>query len=195
MKRILTIVVLIFSFMFVMAQTPNNHLTFKGIPITGTLESFAQKLVAKGFEKKDSDKTYVELEGEFAGYSGCRIRVYRNPNRNIVYRVAVFLPDENSWAILEKEYNHFKNMLTNKYGEPASHSETFKEGVSTFNDYAKMLSLKAGNCDYCSQWKVDNGYIEVNIVSMSDTYYGYIRLFYYDKINSALADRALEDDL
>ena len=43
MKRLLTIVAFIFSFMFVMAQTPNNHLTFKGIPITGTVESFAQK--------------------------------------------------------------------------------------------------------------------------------------------------------
>ena len=51
MKRILTIAVFIFSFMFVMAQTPNNHLTFKGIPITGTLESFAQKMEAKGLKK------------------------------------------------------------------------------------------------------------------------------------------------
>ncbi len=195
MKRILTIAVFIFSFMFVMAQTPNNHLTFKGIPITGTVESFVEKLVAKGLKKRDSYQTYVELEGEFAGYSECRIRVYRNPNRNVVYKVFVILPEENLWAILEKEYNHFKNMLTNKYGEPASHSETFKEGVSTFSGYAKMSSLRAGNCDYWAEWKVENGYIEVNIASMSDTYYGYIRLFYYDKINSALADRALEDDL
>ena len=51
MKRLLTIVAFIFSFMFVMAQTPNKHLTFKGIPITGTLESFAQKMEAKGFKK------------------------------------------------------------------------------------------------------------------------------------------------
>ena len=51
MKRLLTIVAFIFSFMFVMAQTPNNHLTFMGIPITGTLESFAQKMEAKGFKK------------------------------------------------------------------------------------------------------------------------------------------------
>ena len=51
MKRLLTIVAFIFSFMFVVAQTPNKHLTFKGIPITGTLENFAQKLEAKGFEK------------------------------------------------------------------------------------------------------------------------------------------------
>ena len=102
MKRLLTIVAFIFSFMFVMAQTPNNHLTFKGIPITGTVESFAQKLVSKGFKKIDSDKTSVVFEGEFAGYSGCRICVCKNSNRNIVYQVAVDFPTEDSWSRLEK---------------------------------------------------------------------------------------------
>ena len=195
MKRILTIAVFIFSFMFVMAQTPNKHLTFKGIPITGTLESFAQKLVAKGFRKIYSDKKAVVFEGEFAGYSGCEIYVHKVPNRNIVHKVAVVLPEKSSWARLEEEYNKFKDMLTNKYGESPLHSETFKEGASTVNDDAKMLSLKEGNCDYWTQWEVDNGAILVYISSISDTYKGDIRLIYFDKINDALADKAKEDDL
>ena len=128
MKRLLTIVAFIFSFMFVMAQTPNNHLTFKGIPITGTLENFAQKLEAKGFEKKYSDKTSVEFEGEFAEYSECEIYIYKVPNQNIVHKVVVFFPEESSWEDLEKEYNQCKGMLTNKYGKPISCSETFKRG-------------------------------------------------------------------
>jgi len=195
MKRLLTIVAFIFSFMFVMAQTPNKHLTFKGIPITGTLENFAQKMEAKGLKKTFSGEIGAEFEGVFAGYSECKIYVIKIPNRNIVHKVVVFLPPKSSWARLEEEYNQFKGMLTNKYGEPALQSETFKEGTSVVSDLSKMSSLKAGNCDYWAEWKVENGYIEVNIGSMSDTYYGYIRLFYYDKINSALADRALEDDL
>ena len=195
MKRILTIAVFIFSFMFVMAQTPNNHLTFKGIPITGTLENFAQKMEAKGFRKIDSDKTCVVLEGEFAGYSGCKICAFRIPNRNIVSGVAVSVPEKDSWANLEEDYNQFKNMLTNKYGEPTSHSETFKEGASTFNDEAKMSSLKEGNCDYWAEWKVDNGDIKVKIDFISDIDKGYISLIYFDKINDALADKAFKDDL
>ena len=195
MKRILTIAVFIFSFMFVMAQTSNNHLTFKGIPITGTVENFAQKLGAKGFEKKYSDKSCVGFEGEFAGYSGCKIYVFKVPNRNIVHKVAVAFPKESSWANLEKEYNQFKDMLTNKYGEPSWYSETFKEGASTFNDYAKMESLKEGNCYYWKQWEVKNGSIKVRIVSIPDTYDGCIGLVYSDKINDALAKKAQEDDL
>ena len=195
MKRILTIAVFIFSFMFVMAQTPNNHLTFKGIPITGTLENFARELGAKGFENIYSDKSCVGFKGEFAGYSGCNIYVFKVPNRNIVYRVGVCLPEKSSWERLEEEYNKFKGMLTSKYGEPALHSEIFKEGALTFNDAAKMSSLKAGNCDYWAEWVADNGDIKMQIFSIPDTYDGYICLTYFDKINDALAQKAQKDDL
>ena len=195
MKRILTIVAFIFSFMFVMAQTPNNHLTFKGIPITGTIENFARELGAKGFEKILSNKLGVVFKGEFAGYSGCRIYVYKIPNRNIIYQVDVAFPEESSWAYLEKEYYKLKDMLTNKYGEPDLHSETFKEGALTFSDAAKMSSLKEGNCDYWTEWKVDKGYIQVKIVPTYDTDDGYIRLGYIDEINCALAKKAKADDL
>ena len=195
MKRLLTIVAFIFSFMFVMAQTPNNHLTFKGIPITGTLENFAQKLGAKGFEKKYSDKRIIGFEGEFAGYSGCKILVYKIPNRNIVHKVAVCFPKESSWAGLEKEYYKLKGMLTNKYGEPALQSETFKKEASTVNDDAKMSSLKEENCDYYSNWKVDNGNIQVSIIPVFNDDDGQIVLIYFDGINDALADKAKEDDL
>ena len=195
MKRLLTIVAFIFSFMFVMAQTPNKHLTFKGIPITGTLESFAQKMEAKGFRKIYSDKMGVGFEGEFAGYSGCNIYVIKVPNRNVVHKVIVCFPKESSWAGLEKEYYKFKGMLTNKYGEPHLHFEIFKEGASTFNNDAKMSSLKEGNCHYLAEWKVKNGIIQVQIVSRPYTYDGYIWLTYFDKINDALVQKAQKDDL
>ena len=195
MKRLLTIVAFIFSFMFVMAQIPNKHLTFKGIPITGTLENFAQELEAKGFKKIYSGENLIGFEGDFAGYPGCKIAVSKIPNRKIVDRVDVFFPTESSWARLEEQYNQFKDMLTNKYGEPASHSETFKKRASTFSDAAKMRLLKEGNCDYWTQWEVDNGDIQVQIASKDDTDGGNIRIIYFDKINEALADIAKADDL
>ena len=181
--------------MFIMAQTSNNHLTFKGIPITGTVENFAQKLGAKGFKKVFSNKDAVVFEGEFAGYSGCTIYVLKVPNRNIVYRVGVFFPKESSWARLEEEYNQFKDILTNKYGDPTLYSEKFKEGALTFNDDAKMSSLKEGNGAYWSAWKVDNGTIYMEIFTTLDENDGRILLIYFDKINCALADKATENDL
>ena len=183
MKRLLTIAAFIFSFMFVMAQTPNNHLTFKGIPITGTVENFAQELEAKGFKYVYSGKITSEFEGVFAGYPKSLIFVYKIPNRNIVYKVVVVLPEKSSWANLEKEYYKFKGMLTNKYGKPASHSETFKKGKSAVSDFSKMLSLKEGNCNYATGWEVDNGFIQMYISPKIDTDKGIIILTYVDKIN------------
>ena len=178
-----------------MAQTPNNHLTFKGIPITGTLENFAQKLEAKGFKKKYSNKRIIGLEGEFAGYSGCKITVFKILNRNIVRKVVVSFPTVSSWTRLEKEYNQFKDMLTNKYGKPTSQSKTFKKGVLAFSDAAKMRSLKEGNGAYWSAWKVDNGTIYMEIFTTLDENDGRILLIYFDKINCALGDKATENDL
>ena len=195
MKRILTIAVLIFSFMFVIAQTPNNHLTFKGIPITGTVESFAQKLGAKGFKKTYSGKSSIRFEGEFAGYSKSLICVFKVPNRNIVHKVVVCFPEKSSWANLEKEYYKFKEMLTYKYGDPTVHSEEFEEGASTVNDDTKMLSLKEKKCYYVSLWEVDNGTIIMGIFPTPDKDDGQIALFYYDEINDALAKKTQEDDL
>ena len=195
MKRLLTIVAFIFSFMFVMAQTPNKHLTFKGIPITGTLESFAQKMEAKGLKKILSNKISVVFEGVFAGYSGCKIYVFKIPNRNIVHKVGVGFPKESSWARLEEEYYKFKGMLTNKYGESPWHSERFKEGASTFSDAAKMSSIKEEKCYYYSKWEVDDGTILMGIFPTPDHDDGRITLIYFDKINDALAKKAKEDDL
>ena len=178
MKRILTIAVLTFSFMLVLVQNSNNHLTFEGIPITGTLENFAQK-----------------LEGEFAGYSECEIYIYKVPNQNIVHKVVVFFPEESSWEDLEKEYNQCKGMLTNQYGKPISCSETFKGGASNFRDSDKMSLVEKGECNYLSQWKVDNGSIELYITYGKEESYGLVILKYNDRINSALVDKAKEDDL
>ena len=58
-----------------------------------------------------------------------------------------------------------------------------------------MLLLKEGNCDYWTEWGVENGVIKVEIVPTFDTTDGRIRLIYFDKINDALADKAKEDDL
>ena len=116
-------------------------------------------------------------------------------NRNIVRKVVVSFPTVSSWTRLEKEYNQFKDMLTNKYGEPTSHSEIFKEGASTFNDDAKMSSLKEGNGAYWSAWKVDNGTIYMEIFTTLDENDGRILLIYFDKINCALGDKATENDL
>ena len=88
------------------ATTP---LTFKGIPITGSLTEFGNELVNAGF-KKTLEGPYT---GDFAGYSGCKVTPVGN---NPVQEVRVDFPVISDWDSLEKAYDSLQASLTQKYG-------------------------------------------------------------------------------
>lgn len=195
MKRIFIALLFIFSCIGAMAQNANEHLKFMGIPINGTLESFTQKLVAKGMKRECVTEDGVFLSGTFAGAMGCRILVYRLPSRNVVYKVLVCLPSRETWPWLEGEYNEFKKMLISKYGEPKSHSETFKEGTYTGSDNFKISALKGGKCQYASIWGLNEGMLALDIFSMESPSSCFVRLHYIDLINGKLAEDSKQNDL
>ena len=89
-------------------STASSPLSFKGIPITGSLSSFGNELVKAGF-KKALDGTYT---GDFAGYSGCKVTPSGN---NPVQEVRVDFPVISDWDTLEKAYDSLQASLTQKY--------------------------------------------------------------------------------
>ena len=113
--------------------TSSSPLTFKGIPISGSLSDFGAKLVKAGFRNSGSG-IYT---GDFAGYSGCKITPMGNP----VYEVRVDFPVISNWDSLEKSYDSLQASLTQKYGlEP-----TLTEGtnVATYNVPGGSIILDA----------------------------------------------------
>lgn len=195
MKRILIALLFVFSCIGVMAQNANEHLKFMGIPINGTLESFTQKLVAKKIKSIQAAEGVGLFNGAFAGKNDCNIFVATVPNRNIVSKVVVCLPPRETWAWLESDYNEFKQMLTSKYGEPFQHSETFKAGTFTSSDYLKISALKEGKCEYYVGWKLNEGVILLEIISIESPSSCLVRLSYYDAINSKLEETSKQNDL
>ena len=195
MKRILIALLFVFSCMGAMAQNANEHLKFMGIPINGTLESFTQKLVAKKIKSIQAAEGVGLFNGAFAGKNDCNIFVATVPNRNIVSKVVVCLPPRETWAWLESDYNEFKQMLTSKYGEPFQHSETFKAGTFTSSDYLKISALKEGKCEYYVGWKLNEGVILLEIISIESPSSCLVRLSYYDAINSKLEETSKQNDL
>ena len=195
MKRILIALLFVFSCIGAMAQNANEHLKFMGIPINGTLESFTQKLVAKGMKRQLGwDNTGV-FRGTFAGECDCKVYVNRIPSRNIVYRIVVCLPSRDTWDWLEKDYNKFKEMLTSKYGEPKFCSESFKEATYVGSDYLKISALKGGKCEYYSTWDLNEGFIILEIFNADGSSDCCVRLQYYDAINYKLAEDSKQNDL
>ena len=195
MKRILIALLFVFSCIGVMAQNANEHLKFMGIPINGTLESFSQKLVAKGLKREHAWEDNVLLKGTFAGKSGSGVCVMRIPSRNIVYRIVVCLPSRETWEWLENDYTEFKRMLTSKYGDPFKYSESFKEGTYVGSDRLKISALKEGKCEYYSTWGLNEGFIGLEIFNVDGSSDCCVRLTYIDLINGKLAEDSKQNDL
>jgi hypothetical protein len=86
----------------------STPLSFKGIPMTGSLSAFGQELVKAGF-RSNGNGTYT---GDFAGYSGCKI----TPSGNPVQDVRIDFPVISDWNSLEKAYDGLQASLTQKYG-------------------------------------------------------------------------------
>jgi len=86
-----------------------STLTFKGIPMSGTLSAFGTELVKAGF-RNAGNGTYT---GDFAGYSGCKVTP---SGSNPVREVRVDFPVISDWDALEKAYDSLQASLTQKYG-------------------------------------------------------------------------------
>ena len=91
------------------STSSSTPLSFKGIPMTGTLTAFGQELAKAGF-RSNGNGTYT---GDFAGYSGCKITPSGN---NPVQEVRVDFPVISDWNALEKAYDDLQASLTQKYG-------------------------------------------------------------------------------
>ncbi|MBO4570887.1 MAG: hypothetical protein J5699_03040 [Bacteroidales bacterium] len=95
------------------STTASSPLSFKGIPISGSLSSFGSQLVKAGF-RSAGNGTYT---GDFAGYRGCTV----TPSGNPVQDVRVDFPVISDWDALEKAYDSLQASLTQKYGiEPVT---------------------------------------------------------------------------
>ena len=88
--------------------TASAPLSFKGIPMTGSLSAFGSELVKAGF-KNAGNGTYT---GDFAGYNGCKV----TPTGNPVHEVRIDFPVISDWDALEKAYDNLQADLTRKYG-------------------------------------------------------------------------------
>ncbi len=139
------------------STTPSasSPLTFKGIPITGTLSAFGAELVKAGF-RNAGNGTYV---GDFAGYSGCKVTpVGSNP----VQEVRVDFPVISDWDALEKAYDSLQASLTQKYGmEPMVNGN-----VATYDLPGGTITLDA-DVSNRSTWHVILTYANAPSITMT----------------------------
>ena len=110
-----------------------EHLSFKGVPIDGTLSSYVAKMRAKGFTSMGTSDGVAILKGDFAAHKSCTIVVATMQNKDLVSRIGVMFPEQEQWQYLYNDYAELKKLLSIKYGEPTDCIEEF-QGYSVPRD-------------------------------------------------------------
>ncbi len=172
-----------------------QHLSFKGVPIDGTLQAYTNAMVKAGFHYEITQDGTALLTGDFAGYKGCTVGVSTLKNLDVVSRIAVLFPNKDTWSAVLTDYENLKAMLTEKYGTPSDSQEKFTGYVGDNHNGLIMHALKAGEYVWYTTFTTELGDIELAIMSGTEYLTGCVRLSYYDKINHEKVRSAAMDDL
>lgn len=194
MKRITFLTALMLCFIASIAQTTNEHLTFKGVPIDGALNEYVTKMKTAGFSYIGAQDGTAILKGDFAGFKGCLIGVTTLRNSDLVNTIGVIFPEKDDWSSLEENYQHLKKMLMEKYGKPSECIEEFQGYGSPGDNSDKLNRLKMDKCTYATVFETPKGDIQLslehqNVVSC------FVKLQYWDKINTEAVKAKTMDDL
>lgn len=178
------------------AQTNHDsskHLTFKGVPLDGTLDQYVSKMTQNGFKHLSTNDDIAMMKGDFAGYKDCSVDVSTLKQKDLVYKIGVHFPEKDTWSSLSGNYFDLKQMLTEKYGQPTNVVENFQAQSDTSDDGSKFYAVKFDRCKYHSIWETDKGEIQLSI-DHNRVLRCFVKLAYSDKINGAIIKKeALED--
>lgn len=157
MKKFFLILVFL---MFNLSTYAQSHIEFKGIPLTGHIDGFMQKMQNKGFGLVcEYDKSVVWYKGKFAGFAEADIYVATTPATQTVYHVSV-LSEQKSWHDLKELYFEYKDLFKKKYGDPVSEKEIFIAPYYEGDGY-ELKALRENKCEYYSKYKLNGGTVTV----------------------------------
>ena len=197
MKTILTSIFFSLVVLTSFSQTSSDsseHLTFKGVPIDGTLDAYVSKMKQSGFTFEGKENGVAMLKGDFAGYKDCTIGVVTFNNQDIVSKIAVIFSEKDTWSTLSSNYFRLKELLTEKYGQPSESVEKFQTSYEPDDDNDRMHQVGMDRCKYYTTFETDKGNIQVSIESNGFSS-SWVMLSYFDKINSSIVRASAIDDL
>lgn len=186
MKKFLITLVLVFAVTNIMAQ---EHLSFKGIPIEGSMSAFCQKLKAKGFTSIGKNNNLTLFTGDFTGRKAT-VGVGATDDGKDVFAVGVMFDPSDQWNILVDTYDYYKDLYTRKYGAPAISTEN--NPAHSDSNIELMAEVHQGTVVYGSAWEVTGGDIQLSIEKAPGVYRGMVVIRYRDSQN---AEAKIQNDL
>ena len=177
---------MLFAVISLMAQ---EHLSFKGIPIEGSMTAFCQKLKAKGFTSIGSENNLTLFTGDFTGRNAT-VGVTATDDGKEVFAVVVLFDPSGEWNALINTYDYYKDLYTRKYGKPSISKE--KNPALSDSNTALMAEVHQGTVVYGSAWEVTGGDIQLSIEKSSGVYKGMVMIRYRDSQN---VEAKIQNDL
>lgn len=199
MNKLIILAIFLVSAMISVAQSQvstdsDAHLTFKGVPIDGTLSEYVSKMEKNGFTHIGTEDGVAMLKGDFAAYKDCIVGVATLEQKDLVSRITVLFPEYDTWSPLSSNYFTLKEMLTEKYGEPSDCVEKFQTDFKPKDDNSKMHEVIMNRCKYYTTYETEKGSIQLSI-EPDGVISGFVMLAYYDKINYGIIRAKAKDDL
>ena len=108
MKKFIATLTVLFIAINIMAQ---EHLTFKGISIEGSMTEFCQKLKTKGFTSIGRENNITLFTGDFTGRKAT-VGVTATDDGKNVFAVVVFFDPSGEWNTLVNTYDYYKDLYT-----------------------------------------------------------------------------------
>lgn len=191
---LLTLFLLAFTCSAQSSQTDSDHMTFKEVPIDGTLNDYVLKMKANGFEHISTEDGFAILQGDFAGYKGCTIGVSTLKDKDLVSQVTAIFPEQDTWSVLADNYFFLQELLTEKYGKPSEIIEKFDTDTKPRDDQWRIIYVQSDKCKYQTTYITDKGRIDLSI-DHGEFGSTFVRLTYSDKINSKILRAKAKGDL
>ncbi|RZA02089.1 MAG: hypothetical protein EOP47_08345 [Sphingobacteriaceae bacterium] len=187
-KRLITLVAILST----IASYAQTHLAFKGVPIDGKLSEYILRMKQNGFTQMEAPVGGAIFKGDFASYKDCKVVVSTLKDKDLVSKITVTFPVQESWSALSSNYFNLKEMLTEKYGQPSESIENFSSREPR-DDGAKMTYVHLDYCKYITTYKTDKGSIQLSIKNAPLG--AYVTLAYIDKINGDIIRAKAKEDL
>lgn len=194
MNKLISFITMMLCCMTSISQTVNEHLTFKGVPIDGSLNEYVSKMKSAGFSYLGTQDGTAILQGDFAGYKGCLVGISTLKNSDVVNTIGVIFPENDDWSSLEETYQNLKKMLTQKYGKPSECVEEFQGYGSPSGNTDKLYRLKMDMCSYVTTYETSKGDIQLSLDHQSVSSC-FVKLQYWDRINTDAVNAKAIDDL
>lgn len=183
MKRLCLIFLL--CLMTISSFSQSKHLTVLGIPITGSITTFQQKLIAKNYrldakENKQLPVGQRAFKGRFSGHD-CTLKAYYFPDDKIVYKVRVSI-DFTYESSADNAYKEIKRNLLRKY----KNSDT---RIKSTDGHESLHALIIDDDDDML------GFIDLIVFEVDDPYESELVVGYTDMDGFAKEEKKHTDDL